>query len=60
MPVDIQDIIASIDRTGGIEYTRERALNESALAIAALQTLPASPCRDGLAALARVAVGRDR
>ena len=60
VPVDIQDIIVSIDRTGGIEYTRERAVNESALAIAALQTLPASPCRDGLAALARVAVGRDR
>ena len=59
-PVDIQRIIASIDRTGGIEYTRARALAESTQAIAALELLSASPCREGLAALARVAVGRDR
>jgi octaprenyl-diphosphate synthase len=59
-PVDLAQIIASIDRTGGIEYTRERALAESALAAQAVSVLPPSPCRDGLAALAAVAVGRDR
>ena len=53
-------IINCIDRTGGIDYTRERAQAESALAIAAVMELPASPCREGLAALARVAVERDR
>ena len=57
---DMAAIIRSIDRTGGIAYTRERAQAESALAIAAVNELPASPCRDGLAALARVAVERDR
>ena len=57
---DIHHVIASIDRTGGIEYTRERALTESALAIEALQALPPSPYREGLAALAHVAVARDR
>jgi len=57
---DMTAIINCIDRTGGIDYTRERAQAESALAIAAVMELPASPCREGLAALARVAVERDR
>ena len=58
--VDIQRIIQSIDRTGGIDYTRDRAMSESDQAVAALAPLPPSPYREGLAELARVAVGRDR
>jgi octaprenyl-diphosphate synthase len=58
--VDMAAIIRSIDRTDGIAYTRERAQAESALAVAAVNELPVSPCREGLAALARVAVERDR
>ncbi len=57
---DMTQIIASIDRTGGIEYTRARAEAESQQAVDVLSALPPSPCRDGLAALALVAVGRDR
>ena len=57
---DIDSILASIDRTGGIEYTRGRALAESQMAIEALDALPNSPVREGLAALATLAVQRDR
>jgi octaprenyl-diphosphate synthase len=57
---DLARILDCIDRTGGIEYTRERALAESRAASEAVLLLPASPWRDGLAALATVAVGRDR
>ena len=57
---DLDSIIASIDRTGGIDYTRSRALAESQMAIEALDTLPNSPVREGLAALAMLAVQRDR
>jgi octaprenyl-diphosphate synthase len=57
---DMQGIIASIDRSGGMEYTRALAESESRQAAEALAELPASRFRDGLAALARVAVTRDR
>ncbi len=57
---DFARIIGCIDATGGIEYTRERALAESRAAVAALAPVPASRYRDALAALAEVAVGRDR
>ncbi|MFM1884972.1 MAG: octaprenyl-diphosphate synthase [Pseudomonadota bacterium] len=59
-PVDMQDVIACIDRTGGIDYTRGRAAAESRAAVDAVAALPSSPCRDALAALAEVAVARDR
>ncbi|MET0281220.1 MAG: polyprenyl synthetase family protein [Steroidobacteraceae bacterium] len=57
---DLARIIACIDATGGIEYTRERALEESRAAAAVLAPVPPSPYRDALAALAEAAVGRDR
>ena len=57
---DMTGIIATIDRTGGMDYTRERAESESRSAIEALAVLPDSACRKGLEALARVAVRRDR
>lgn len=59
-PIDMQLIIASIDRSGGMDYTRALAESESRQAAEALAALPASQFRDGLAALARVAVTRDR
>jgi octaprenyl-diphosphate synthase len=57
---DIARIISCIETSGGIDYTRERALAESSRAAQALGPVPASPWRDALIALAEVAVGRDR
>ena len=57
---DLDGILAAIDTTGGIDYTRERALAESGAAMAALAPVPASRYRDALAALALVALERDR
>jgi octaprenyl-diphosphate synthase len=57
---DLGRILAAIDTAGGIEYTREKALAESGAAMAALAPVPASRFRDALAALAAVAVERDR
>ena len=57
---DLGRILAAIDTSGGIEYTREKALAESAAAMAALAPVPASRFRDALAQLAAVAVERDR
>ena len=59
-PPDLAAIIACIDATGGIDYTRERAVEESRAAAAVLAPVPPSPFRDALAALAEAAVGRDR
>ncbi|MFO1502203.1 MAG: polyprenyl synthetase family protein [Steroidobacteraceae bacterium] len=57
---DLERIIAAIDASDGIGYTRRRAEAESQAAVDALGAVPASPYRDALATLARVAVGRDR
>jgi octaprenyl-diphosphate synthase len=57
---ELARVVACIDRSGGIEYTRDRALEESRAAIAALGPVPPSPYRDALAQLASVSVERDR
>jgi octaprenyl-diphosphate synthase len=57
---DLDRIVACIESSGGIEYTRERALGESLAAVRVLDTVPPSSFRDALAALAGVAVQRDR
>jgi octaprenyl-diphosphate synthase len=57
---DLARIIACIESSGGIEYTRERALAESRAAVQALGPVVESVYRDALAALAEVAVQRDR
>ncbi len=57
---DLERIIGCIDRSGGIEYTRERALAESRSAQTALLPVAPSPWRDALAELADFAVSRDR
>ncbi|MBV9695820.1 MAG: octaprenyl diphosphate synthase, partial [Gammaproteobacteria bacterium] len=41
--------------TGGLEYTTDRALEESRRALESLASLPHTPYRDGLAALAHFA-----
>jgi octaprenyl-diphosphate synthase len=57
---ELARVVACIDRSGGIEYTRERAREESRSAIEALAPVPASRYRDALAQLATVSVERDR
>ena len=57
---DLEQIIGCIDRSGGIEYTRERALAESRAAQSALLQVPPSPWREALSDLAGFAVSRDR
>lgn len=51
-------ILATMHRTGALEYTRDRALQEAELAQAQLAALPASDYRDALHALADIAVNR--
>ena len=61
-------ILAAIQRTGALDYTRERARAESEAALAALQTLLAgredseatSACREALLYLPTYSISRDR
>lgn len=55
----LEDIIDIVKRSGAIEYTRQFAHNESAKAITALNSLPASPHRSALEHLALLAVNRN-
>lgn len=55
---DLERITGLIEASGGIEYTARMAQQEKDRAIAALATVPASPYRDALAALAEFAVAR--
>jgi octaprenyl-diphosphate synthase len=57
---DLARIIACIDASDGIPYTRRRADAESQSAVDALQAVPDSTYRDAMARLARITVGRDR
>jgi octaprenyl-diphosphate synthase len=57
---DMAQVIALIDRSGGIDYTRDVALAEVEHAREALLMLPPSQWRDALGALAGAAVDRDR
>ena len=51
-------IVATIESTGALEYTRRLAQDEASQALTALHALPETPCKQGLAALARFAVER--
>jgi len=53
------EVMAVLESVGSIAYAREAARREAATASAAVATLPASPHRDALAALADRAVERD-
>jgi octaprenyl-diphosphate synthase len=51
-------VLTAIESSGGLEYTARLAQAEADLAYAALAALPATPYKDGLAALARFAIER--
>jgi octaprenyl-diphosphate synthase len=57
---DMAQVVALIDRSGGIEYTIDLAQSEAQHAREMLKVLPESPYREALAGLAREAVERDR
>ncbi|MBD3897953.1 octaprenyl diphosphate synthase [Halomonas sp. ML-15] len=54
----LDEVLAIIDQTGALTYTRQRAEEMSAKALAQLEYLPASRYRDSMAELARLAVER--
>lgn len=54
----LQDIIATIEASGGLQYTCSLANTEAQLALGALEALPPTPYRDALAALVRFTVAR--
>jgi octaprenyl-diphosphate synthase len=55
---DFPDVLSAIRATGALEYTRKRAESEVRRAQAAIEALPASPCKDSLLELASFAVAR--
>jgi octaprenyl-diphosphate synthase len=54
------EVMAAVERSGALDYTRERALAEAMAAQAAAQMLPSSKYRDALLYFCDYAVGRDR
>ncbi|MDR5867875.1 octaprenyl diphosphate synthase [Halomonas koreensis] len=54
----LDEVLAIVDETGALDYTRARAEEMSAKALAQLDALPASPYRERMADLARLAVER--
>ncbi len=55
---NLTSIQLAIESSGGLRYTAERAREEALLAMAALEGLPKSRYREGLAELARFAIER--
>ena len=53
----LEPVIAAIEATGGLDYAARLAAEEREQALAALGALPDSSYKEGLAALARFAVG---
>ena len=54
----LADIVATIESTGALEYTRARAQQAADAAIAAIGELPSSAYRDALIAIAEFSVSR--
>ncbi|SDM12116.1 octaprenyl-diphosphate synthase [Modicisalibacter muralis] len=54
----LDDVLAIVRDTGGLDYTQARAEEMANLALAQLETLPPSEYRDSMARLARLAVDR--
>ena len=52
----LEVIVATIESTGALEYTRRLAQDEADQALTALQALPETPYKQGLVTLARFAV----
>ncbi len=55
---EVDEVVATLNQVGSLEYTMQRAVEEADKAIDALSVLPESPYRDALASLARIAVER--
>jgi octaprenyl-diphosphate synthase len=55
---DLQGVVAAIHRVGALDYARARAREEADIAIARLEGLPDSACRDSLLQLADFSVER--
>jgi len=55
---DLDPVMAIVEKTGAIEYTKQKAQEEADKAIAALQILPATSFRDTLTTIANLAVKR--
>lgn len=55
---DLEDVVAAIHRVGALDYARDCARKEAAIAIARLSLLPESACRDSLLQLAHFSVDR--
>jgi octaprenyl-diphosphate synthase len=53
---ELGSVVTAIETTGGLEYAQRAAESESELALAALDVLPDSSYKEGLASLARFAV----
>jgi len=56
---DLERVIAAIRRVGALEYARGKARAEAARAIASLEGIPGSACRDSLLQLANFSVERN-
>ena len=55
---DLEGVVAAIHRVGALDYARERARAEAAVASSRLAGIPDSPCRDSLLQLALFSVER--
>lgn len=54
----LERVLATLERTGALDYSRQRAREEADKAVAALAPLPAGPHREALEMLAHMAVQR--
>jgi octaprenyl-diphosphate synthase len=55
---DLEAVVAAINRTGALDYSRDRARQEAAIAMARLEALAGSACKDSLLQLAHFSVER--
>jgi len=56
----LNDVVAAVERSGGIEYTRERAIAHQNLALQGLENLPPSDALTALQYLADLSINRAR
>jgi octaprenyl-diphosphate synthase len=55
---DLEAVVTAINRTGALDYARDCALREAAIALERLEILPGSACKDSLLQLAHFSVER--
>jgi octaprenyl-diphosphate synthase len=55
---DLEAVVAAIVRTGSLDYSRNRAREEAAIATARLEGIPDSACKDSLLQLAHFSIER--